>query len=183
MPWIKAFPYALATAIFLLAGCARPLVTVAGWPTRGKPVSPRDLPTIRLYEGFDGTQENLCTITIASPSYWVEGEVDEEFGCDNDEIRSMKLHNLPAGSYVTLYNDPGCGDHDDWQRTTITRWRPGAEDVIVSGFTSTGSVNGPGIDPNRYTLKYRSSGSKKGSSPRYELAGKVSCMNVYVPPQ
>lgn len=178
MPRIAELSGALAAAIFLLTGC-----TKAPSLMQAKGVAPTDLPTIRMYEGFDGKQENLCTITISTAPYWIQGEVDKEFGCDNDEIRSMKIHNLPAGSYVTLYNDPKCGDHDDWQRTIITRSRPGAQDIIVSGFTSTGDYVGPGENPIEYTLKYKSSGSKHGASPRYNLAGEVSCMNVYVPAQ
>jgi hypothetical protein len=197
MTRIANFSCALIAAVSLLVSCAKAPPTARSSAMQspshhsphslqeseaGKSIAPEDLPTIRMYEGFmEDPQENICTITISTVPFYEQGEVDKLYGCDNDEIRSMKLHNLPPGSYVTLYNSPNCGDHDDWQRTTITKWRPGAADIIVSGFTSTGSFMGPGPDPNEFTLYYRSSGSKHGESPRYALAGEVSCMNVYVP--
>lgn len=177
--------YVLAVAAWLLAGCsnARPAATPSPLHDESGPLTaqPRDLPTVRFYEGFDGTQENLCTVTIAEMPYWVEGNV-KDFHCDNDEIRSMKLHKLPAGSYVTLYNDPHCGDHDDWQRTSIISSTQTSADIIVSGFTTTNdNMTGPGESPTIYALKYRKSGARHEASPRYELAGEVSCMNIYVP--
>src|SRR6187402_1693824 len=64
-----------------------------------------DAPNIRLYEGRSGSQDNLCVIEILSAPFHEKKDVSD-YGCNNDEAKSMKLHDLPPGTTITVYDDP-----------------------------------------------------------------------------
>lgn len=154
----------LIAASTVLAGCATPSLS------HRQGVGTNDLPTIRLYEGRGGREENICVIEILAVPFHSFEKV-----CKNDEAMSMKLHNMPPGTVITVYDDPECGDHDDWQRTTVTSSRPGADDILIGDFEDTGSWVGTGANPSTYTTLF------SGSPHRYDLSGKVSCMIIDVP--
>lgn len=152
----------------LAAGCASvPLPRAAA-------TAPREVPTIRFYEGWNASQENICTVSIDRIPFYAMTDV-KAWGCDNDEAKSMKLRNLPAGSVIELYDDPGCGDHDDWVKITVLKARPGADDLIVGGFEGTGTWEGSGPEPNSYRSEFHPDAG------RHALHGKVSCARIDIP--
>jgi len=154
-------------------------------------ISTMDATTIRLYKGETLGSENFCTITISTHPYIETVYFGSGKTCGkNDHASSMKLHNMPAGSIITVYDNPKCGDHDDWQSTTVTRLDPVAPDMAINSFELSGeqwnfTIDGQGgaviglPDPigsatkrSAWVLNYHEVNG---------LKGKVSCMTVYVP--
>ncbi|HXP00721.1 MAG TPA: hypothetical protein VN813_09465 [Luteibacter sp.] len=158
----------LFSVSMLLAGCG----DLPSTSTQAQ--APDAVPTIRFYEGWDGTQNNICTASIDSAPYYKLANVSN-WDCPNDEAKSMKLHNLPAGSVIELYNDGDCADDDDWVQITVLKGRIGADDLIVGGFEGNGVWIGSGEDPNSYRSVFH---LKRN---RHDLHGKVSCAIIDVP--
>lgn len=69
--------------------------------------------TIDFYEGFNGTQTKHCTFDATErvhQSFHAKGA-----RCVNDDIKSAVLTNVPAGTKITLYDDPkGRRNKDDY---------------------------------------------------------------------
>ena len=75
-----------------------------------------------LYEGNSATQDILCPIflkqnkNVAFSDLW--GGAD--FPCNNDEARSILLHDVPAGKVLRFYDDGGRGyQDDDWTEILV----------------------------------------------------------------
>lgn len=72
-------------------------------------------PTVDLYEGNDGSQNLVCSLsattlrTLTLPSA----------GCDNDEARSMVLRDLPAGRVIRVFDSPEGNRDDDWTEIVV----------------------------------------------------------------
>lgn len=114
---------------------------------------------IRFYDKDWAKGDNFCTVAIDKVPYTSTGGF---FSCTNDEARSAKLQNLPPGTKITLYDDPGCGDSDDYAVITITKYM---ENIVVPGFRSELTYSDWRIRVNYVD----------------GLMGKVSCAEVDVP--
>jgi hypothetical protein len=114
---------------------------------------------IRFYDKDWATGHNFCTVAIDKVPYTSTGSF---FGCTKDEARSAKLQNLPPGTKIALYDDPDCGDSDDYAVITITKYM---DNIIVPGFKTE-------VTYSDWQIRVH-----------YEngLMGKVSCAEVDVP--
>ncbi len=80
------------------------------------------------YEGNDATQDELCRVPIPFSPFNLQGA----YGCDNDEIRSLRILKAPKGTAITLY---GAWDHQPSEgHATITATRDILLPVTVRGF-------------------------------------------------
>jgi hypothetical protein len=150
----------LIVGSLLFSGCA-PLpgkrqATSAANATSGHETSA--VAYIRFYDDDDADGHNYCTLTIDRQPYDFSGELD----CTNDEARSAKLQNVPAGTTIALYDAKRCGDHDDYSVIEVTRTMP---EIVVRGFSEE-------VSYTDWNLRaYYNNG----------LMGKVSCVIVHVP--
>ncbi|HEY0372500.1 MAG TPA: M12 family metallo-peptidase [Thermoanaerobaculia bacterium] len=88
-------------------------ITLEGFRIRGQRVS--------LYEGNAGKQDHVCVVpTGADESVDFTNNTDFRF-CDNDEARSLKLFEVPAGRVLRFYDDPNGNTGDDWTEITVKR--------------------------------------------------------------
>lgn len=79
---------------------------------------------LELYEGNGGTQDVVCPIAITATQPISFGDPIDgyDYRCDNDEARSMLLHDVPAGKVLTFYDDPsGNYRRDDWTEVFVKR--------------------------------------------------------------
>jgi len=79
---------------------------------------------LELYEGNDATQDVICPIAVnriknlrfSDP--WFGGD----FPCNNDDARSVLLHDVPAGKVLRFYDDPDRRyEDDDWIEIIVKR--------------------------------------------------------------
>ncbi|MGV3520505.1 M12 family metallo-peptidase [Luteitalea sp.] len=88
-------------------------LTVAGFRTPGSRVS--------LYEGTGGTQHHVCVVPLeATAAVEFTGSSDRYF-CDNDEARSLRLYDVPAGKALRLFDSPDGNPQDDWLEIVTTQ--------------------------------------------------------------
>ncbi len=92
------------------------------------PTEPKAIAHIRFYDKDWAAGHNFCTVAINSLPYVYSGGF---FGCTKDEARSAKLQDLPAGTRIVLYDDPDCGDSDDYAIITVLKY---AHEIVVGGF-------------------------------------------------
>lgn len=119
----------------------------------------RAIAHIRFYDKDGAQGHNFCTVAIESQPYKYTGGF---FGCTKDEARSAKLQNIPPGSTITLYDDPRCGDSDDY---AIIRTTMAMSEIVVGGFRY------PAMHEDWNMTVYYEDG----------LMGKVSCAEVDIP--
>jgi hypothetical protein len=101
-------------------------ITLEGFRIRGQRVS--------LYEGNAGKQDNVCNVpTGADESIDFTNNTDFRF-CDNDEARSLRLFEVPAGRVLRFYDDPGGSSQDDWTEITVKR---NLKDKLIGSFERT----------------------------------------------
>ncbi len=72
---------------------------------------PSDLTSILFYEG-NGCDQDI----IASYKKSMDGKIGE-----NDEARSMKLNDVPAGTTIALYDNPDGKENDDFAVLRVKR--------------------------------------------------------------
>ncbi|QRN98475.1 hypothetical protein JRI60_05315 [Archangium violaceum] len=78
--------------------------------------------TIDFYEGNEGTQNKIGTITD-EPGQSINLK---KSNIPNDEIRSLVLRQVRPGTVITLYDDPrGRASKDDWARIYV--FAPGSK--------------------------------------------------------
>ncbi|URL57459.1 hypothetical protein IM816_12545 [Luteibacter flocculans] len=114
---------------------------------------------VRFYEGYNGSQDNFCSYTINTLPYFRQGKP-----CKNDEAKSLKYENVPAGSTVYVYDNPNCDQGDDWAVMSTIRFANPR--IVVWNFEDN--------DPDdAYAIRYhRQDGN---------LDGKVSCVIIDIP--
>jgi hypothetical protein len=65
---------------------------------------------VELYESNDARQNLICSLAA-------DRDLAVDFTnhpCDNDEARSLKLYNVPAGRVIRLFDSPSGAREDDW---------------------------------------------------------------------
>ena len=80
-----------------------------------------------LYEGNSGTQDIVCPVFTAalqtfsfSDQNFLEGELIDTWRCNNDETRSILLHDVAAGSVLRFYDSPDrLYQDDDWVEIVV----------------------------------------------------------------
>ena len=80
---------------------------------------------IFFYEGNDATQSVVLRNFINNN---ISKNLKKDKNSDNDEIRSIKLFNVPKGTVIKVYDSPNASVHDDY--TVITVIRKTSEFVI-----------------------------------------------------
>jgi phosphatidylserine/phosphatidylglycerophosphate/cardiolipin synthase-like enzyme len=72
-----------------------------------------------LYEGNGGTQDVVCSIAVNRVK---NVRFPDTTFCDNDETRSLLLHDVPAGRVLRFYDDPDRRyEDDDWSEIVVKR--------------------------------------------------------------
>ncbi|ELU8564822.1 hypothetical protein [Vibrio parahaemolyticus] len=67
---------------------------------------------LAFYEGNNGSQDLVCSIPISGNK-----NIDftsDSYGCDNDEARSMVLHQVRSGTQITVFDSPSANRNDDY---------------------------------------------------------------------
>lgn len=68
-------------------------------------------PLVTLKEGNRGTQNTVCELGVAQAK---QVRFPGHPECDNDEARSLILHDVPAGTTLLLFDSPDRSLQDDW---------------------------------------------------------------------
>lgn len=79
---------------------------------------------LELYEGNGGTQDVVCPMSLQRDRTHGFGDplTGTDYRCDNDEARSMLIHDAPAGKVIRFYDDPdGQSGDDDWTEVLVKR--------------------------------------------------------------
>jgi phosphatidylserine/phosphatidylglycerophosphate/cardiolipin synthase-like enzyme len=79
---------------------------------------------LELYEGNGGTQDVVCPMSLQRHRTHGFGDplTGTDYRCDNDEARSMLIHDAPAGKVIRFYDDPdGDSGDDDWTEVLVKR--------------------------------------------------------------
>jgi hypothetical protein len=111
---------------------------------------------IRFFEGNNGGQDNVGTVSAdeaASINFKDKGN-----GLTNDEARSVRIWYATPGTVITVYDDPGGKENDDWARITVY----GDGDFTIGTFEKS-------VRTDNYVVEYH---HKNG------LDGKVSHVKV-----
>jgi hypothetical protein len=163
---MDASRFALAFLLLILGNLPPSLAMqpAAGHETRsganGKTgESPNAIAHIRFYDKDWADGHNFCTVSIMALPYNYWGGF---FDCTKDEARSAKLQNIPAGSTITLYDDPDCGDSDDYATIKVLKR---VANITVGGFRYD-------EDHDEWTMDVSYDNG---------LMGKVSCAEVDIP--
>lgn len=111
-----------------------------------------------LYEGNNVSQDVVCGIP-AAPSRTLQFKVN---GCENDEARSGRLENVPAGTEFHLYDSPSGSTSDDY---AVLKTKRGVARVDIPSFEKS-------VETDEYQLTFH----------RYNgLDGKISRVEVVAP--
>lgn len=84
-----------------------------------------------FYEGNQASQDVVCGIP-GRVRIDINAQ-DDKLGCENDEARSARIVNLPAGTRISVYDSPSGSTSDDY--TTITLRRH-IDDLVIPSFES-----------------------------------------------
>lgn len=90
-----------------------------------------DGPRISLYEGSNGTQDHVCVVDVGHADTTVFDATPNPRNCDNDEAKSARLFEVPAGRVVRLFDSPEGSREDDWLEITARR---DIAEALIPGF-------------------------------------------------
>lgn len=90
-----------------------------------------DGPRISLYEGASGTQDHVCVVSVRADGSTDFTGTPNPRNCDNDEARSARLFDVPAGRTVRLFDSPQGSRQDDWIEITTRR---AVAEKLIPGF-------------------------------------------------
>ncbi|GAB3056930.1 hypothetical protein [Stenotrophomonas tumulicola] len=113
------------------------------------------------YEGNDAKQNVVCGFSSAVQRDWSMQD-GERLGCENDEMRSLRLRGMKKGQRITLHDHPGGTRDDDFGILNIDRDIPWNSPLVLKD-----------LDQTQYSdhFRYLYSGGNG-------LAGKVSHIKV-----
>lgn len=118
---------------------------------------------IIAYEGNNATQDVVCGFSTATRrNIRLQDSDAARLGCENDEMRSLKLRGVKAGQRITFYDHPNGSRDDDYTIIDIKRDIPPEQFNIISSFEQT-------VEATNYRQRY--SGGNN-------LDGKVSYIKV-----
>lgn len=81
------------------------------------PPPPPSPGTLQLFEGNGCTQDLHCQFNPGSPL-----RINFKHGaCANDDVRSMRLINVQAGSVIRVFDNPDGKRNDDWTEIKVLR--------------------------------------------------------------
>lgn len=120
--------------------------------------------TLTFYEGNDYSQGTLCSFAI-EPGMKVDFKNDN-FGCPNDEARSMTVNDIDNFYIVRLYDNSNCLANDDWTEIRVVGGPLGTNSGI--GTLEPGLQWPPGVLQSTYHPENGGNG----------LDGKLSCVEV-----
>jgi hypothetical protein len=112
-----------------------------------------------FYEGNFGTQNIVCTLDQAPMEVHLGGIFSDPYGCDNDEARSVRLLNVPAGAMLGVFDDGGCSKNDDYTRIQVLQ---NISDLTIGSFEG-------GTYPSSINFQHVHNNG---------LDGKVSCVQI-----
>lgn len=115
-----------------------------------------------FFEGNGGEPNIVCTLEQAPMDVHLGGLFNDPYGCDNDEARSVKLLNIPAGAMLVVYDAGDCNKNDDYTRIRVLQ---NISSLTISSFEAWGEP-----DP--------SLGVDFENTPNNGLDGKVSCIQI-----
>lgn len=157
----RIYPGALAVGVALLLGAS-----ISDSAAAVQKESSKALVQAVFYEGEGASQANLCTVKLVVPAIGqpeITTTIDfrhEEYGCDNDETKSVKLFGLTPGSQVFVADKDDCtGSNALIDIQDVTDDTP----IVVHDW------EGGSTDP-RYTITHNTKGGTEK-----QLNGKVSC--------
>lgn len=116
-------------------------------------------PRVSLYEGNDGTQDHVCVVPASVDTAVNFTDSSNMRWCDNDEARSIKLFDVPAGRVIRLYDSADGSTQDDWVEIRVKR---GITEKLI------GTLEGAFEDDDVRVVVHRNDG----------LDGKVSRVEV-----
>ncbi len=118
------------------------------------------VPLVDFYEGNSATQNLVCVLPANSTQ---NVNFKNTTTCVNDEARSVRLHNIPAGVVVRLTGHPDCKTNEGYvDLHAITDQL----DRVVSSFHSSWASEGLRVESHRQG---------------HTLDGKISCMTTFLP--
>lgn len=83
------------------------------------------------YEGDDATQDVVCGFSSVVSRNWSLHD-GERLGCENDEMRSLKLRGMKAGQRITFYDRPDGSRDDDFGVLNIDKDIPWDDPQVVN---------------------------------------------------
>ncbi|OEF04438.1 hypothetical protein [Vibrio genomosp. F10] len=121
------------------------------------------VPEFEFHEGTQATQDTVCNLTVDPGGYDTVNFKTDDYGCDNDEAKSLTLRNVPQGTIISIYDNPKLSRNDDYTVITVN------EDII-EGYVI-GSFEHSYSDSSVDVVYYEDNG----------LNGKVSSVRIIVP--
>lgn len=117
-----------------------------------------------LYEGLSASQDLVCGVPF-SDGLVLNLQSGYDAGCENDEAKSMKIWGVKKDTLITLYDDPGRSQNDDYLEVYMLQDCTRAAPCLVATFENTFSTQ------QVSTRFHRSNG----------LNGKVSSLKIESP--
>ncbi|MFK8031478.1 MAG: hypothetical protein AB8G18_14675 [Gammaproteobacteria bacterium] len=93
---------------------------------------------VDIMSGDNGTGDLLCSIPV-QPSNAFNFETNQQ--CDNDRARSIVMYDVPAGTFMRLYDSPEGAENDDWAQVNI---KQNVERFVINNFES--DINTPFVE-------------------------------------
>jgi hypothetical protein len=122
---------------------------------------------VRLFDKGDTAGDIVCTLPITGAPYSLTQNFKEKGNCANDEAVSISFSNIPAGSIISLYDDPHCEEDDDWVKFTF--------------FYEVNWTYAHNLEINQTTTENNHDVFKQTYHDKNGLNGKVSCIMINVP--
>ena len=71
---------------------------------------------------MNGERWKLCRVYVEIPMRANKKQMTRDYGCQNDEAKSMKICYAREGTNITVYDDPKYREgKDDWTTIIVTR--------------------------------------------------------------
>lgn len=85
------------------------------------------------YEGDNATQNVVCGFSSAISHDWSMQD-GERLGCENDEMRSLKIRGMKKGQRITFHDRPDGTRDDDFGVLNIDRDIPWDSPIVITSF-------------------------------------------------
>lgn len=78
----------------------------------------KPLAFVELFEGEKCTQNRVCSLPV---NYGTKINFKNTSQCQNDEAKSMRLHRVPEGTVIYIFDDPNGSTKDDWIKIEVKK--------------------------------------------------------------